>query len=79
MSGPNPGVSASEPASALRRWANGAVDERADAAGRAAAPPRRRSPSSTESTLGTGRKTWRETGRSTLTSQASWASTDGTP
>ncbi len=34
---------------------------------------------STESTFGTGRNTVRATGRSTLTSQASWASTDGTP
>ena len=37
------------------------------------------SPTRTESTFGTGWKTVRETGRSTRTSQASWASTEGTP
>ena len=40
---------------------------------------RRRSPSSTESTFGTGRNTVREMGRSTFTSQASWDNTEGTP
>ena len=39
------------------------------------AGPRRVRPTSTESTFGTGWKTVRETGRSTRTSQASWAST----
>ena len=39
----------------------------------------RRSPTSTESTFGTGANTERETARSTCTSQASCASTDGTP
>ena len=39
----------------------------------------RRSSTSTESTFGTGKNTVRETGRTTLTSHASWASTLGTP
>ena len=38
-----------------------------------------RRPTSTESTFGTGWKTVREIVRSTRTSHASWASTDGTP
>ena len=36
-------------------------------------------PTSTESTFGTGAKTPRGTLRMTRTSQASWASTEGTP
>ena len=53
------------------------ADERAQLRlGRRAA---RRRPTSTESTFGTGWKTLRDTGRSTRTSHASWASTDGAP
>ena len=72
-----PPRSASEPASVLRRCAKAPCTTARPPGQRPG--PRRRSPSSTESTLGTGRNTLRDTGRSTLTSQANWASTDGTP
>ena len=72
-----PGASESERASALRRCAKPCWTS-ARSAG-SGAGPRRVSPTRTESTFGTGWKTVRDTGRSTRTSQASWASTDGTP
>ena len=54
------------------------LDERAQR--RAPARDRVRSRrTSTESTLGTGKNTFRETGRITFTSAASWASTLGIP
>ena len=54
------------------------LDERAQL--RAAALGRARSSRTrTESTLGTGKNTFLDTGRITFTSHASWASTDGTP
>ena len=75
-----PGASASDPASALRRWANASCTSARTPGSTPAEPESRRcSPTSTESTRGTGRNTVRDTGRSTRTSQASWASTDGTP
>src|SRR5207247_2086238 len=72
-----PGARASERASALRRWANAAAAS-ARTSG-ATAGPRRRRTTRTESTLGTGVKTVRATGRRTRTSQAIWASTLGRP
>ena len=77
--------SASDPASVLRRWAKAPPTSARSAwpSGRRrlwpSAPGRRRSPTSTESTFGTGWKTVRGTARSTRTSQASCASTEGTP
>ena len=73
---------ASEPASALRRCANAprtTVATHGIDATRPGAIDTRRSSSSTESTFGTGRNTDRDTARTTLTSQESWASTEGTP
>ena len=75
--GAAPGARLSERASALRRCAKPCwTSARSDGSGAGA---RRVSPTSTESTFGTGWNTVREIGRSTFTSQASWASTLGTP
>ena len=77
-SGPqSPGASASEPASALRRWANAPWTSAAAAGRRRARAPQ---PEQHRVDVGDRAGTRCATiGRSTLTSEASWASTDGHP
>ena len=74
-----PGASASDPAKRLAPVGEGVVNEpphRGIDAGGPRSPPQ---PDQHRVHCGTGRNTVRATGRSTLTSHASWASTDGAP
>ena len=72
------GASASEPASVLRRCAKAACTS-ADTRGRGRRAGARACATSADSTLGSGWNTVRGTRRTTLTSHASWASTEVAP